>query len=162
MSFTPKVFRKSNPPIRLVTEKPPAPHLSGLQPAGDMQPGEYTLSCVNAVYNRFKKQVVLDYAVIDGEHAGTALRQWINGVSENMSPYSHYAGQCALALGRDLAADENLDPALVFKGKLFRCKVGFRLSERPGGGRSDERFSLYKKDEKDRLKVLSILARVAL
>jgi hypothetical protein len=154
MTFSPKKPGKSNPPIRLVTEMPPAPiRLSGLEPAAEMGPGRYLASCVEASLQRSKNRAALEFTIIDGEHAGTALSMWINGVNGAIHPKSRYARECALALGRDLTAEDNLDPAVVFKGKHFVVEVGFRLTDQPGGGKARGENAQCKKDSRDYLRV---------
>lgn len=158
MSINAKPSGKSNPPIRLVTDKPQPPlRLSGLAPAPEMQAGEYFAHCKNTFLERSKNRAVLEFVVIDGEHAGAALPMWINGVNSAIRPASRYAKECAAALGRDLTADDDLDPASVFKGKHFTISVGWRMTDKPGGGTPKDEFTQHKKDGRDFLRVHRIV-----
>ena len=125
-----------------------------------MQPGEYKISCEAAKDAPWKDgwQTELKHRVIDGPHTGTALRQWITfDATGVLSPRSRYIQQCEIALGRPVDADDNLDdPASIFTGKIFRADVGFRKTEKPGGGRSAD--PLKRKDAKDGLRVHELLA----
>ena len=78
---------------------------------------------------------------------------WINGVNNAIRPTSRYAKECAAALGRELTADDDLDPASVFKGKHFVVQAGWRMTDRPGGGTAKDEFTQHKKDGRDFLRV---------
>jgi hypothetical protein len=144
--------------IRLVTEKPAARvQLSGLEAAPDMQAGEYLAQCVNAFLERSKNRAVLEFTIIDGPHTGTALTQWINGVNGSIQPRSRYAKECAAALGHDLSADDDLEPGVVFKGKILVVYVGWRMTDKPGGGKYSDEFSSHRKDGRDFLRVHHII-----
>lgn len=163
MKFNSKLSSKSNPAVRLVTEKPQAPmRLSGLAPAPEMQAGEYLAHCKNAFVERSKNRAVLDFVVIDGEHSGVALPMWVNGVNNAIRPTSRYAKECTIALGRELTADDDLDPGAIFKGKHFAVQVGWRMTDKPGGGTAKDEFAMHKKDGRDFLRVHRILREVEL
>jgi hypothetical protein len=163
MNSSNKPVLKSNSAfVFAVDNSQSGPHLSGLEPSAEMESGEYISNVFAVSYLRFKKQVVIDHKIIEGPHTGTVLRQWINEVTGNVNPRSAYAKQCAAALGRELAAGDVLDPVSVFKGKNFRVRVGWRMSEKPGGGRYDEKLAMCRKDDSDHLKVHAILGPVEL
>jgi len=131
--------------------------LSGLEPAADMEPGEYLGQCLSAVYEKSKNRVVLQFAIIDGPHSGTAVPEYISGVNGRIQPRSRYARECASALGRDLEAGDDLDPAAIFKDKILRIDVGWRKSLHPGGGKVSDDFALRRKDGRDFLRVHRII-----
>jgi hypothetical protein len=148
---------KSN--LRLVTEKTPERvQLSGLEPACDMLPGEYLAQCVNAFLERSKNRAVLEFTIVEGSHSGTAVTEFIPSVRGKIQPRSRYAKECAAALGRDLEAADDLDPAAVFKDKIFRVEVGWRKSALPGGGKNSDEFAQCRKDGRDFLRVHRIMA----
>jgi hypothetical protein len=118
-----------------------------------MEAGEYPANCANAFLERSKNRAALEFVIIDGPHAGTALSMWINGVNGAIRPASRYAKECAAALGRELTADDDLDPAVVFKNKNFIVQVGWRQTDKPGGGRAADELALRKKDGRDFLRV---------
>jgi len=122
-----------------------------------MQAGEYPANCANAFLERSKNRAVLEFVIIDGPHTGTALPMWINGVNGAIRPTSRYAKECAAALGRQLAAGDDLDPAVVFKSKNFIVQIGWRLTDKSGGGRAADEFALRKKDGRDFLRVHRIV-----
>jgi hypothetical protein len=164
MNPTPKPASASSR-IRLVTtaERPPTPlRLAGLSPAETMAPGEYTCHCADSILRRSKNQVTNEFVIVDGEHSGTALRQWINGVTGAIGPLTRYAKECAAALGRELTSADDLDPTRVFKGKTFIVQVGWRMSRDPGGGPNSDEYALRRKDSRDFLRVLRIVREVSL
>jgi hypothetical protein len=132
-----------------------------MEPANDMNAGEYKIACEGAAKESWAKGwlISLRHRVTDGPHAGTALRQWISvDASGVISPRSRYAQQCAVALGRPLDVDDNLDnPASIFVGKIFRAFVGFRKTEKPKGGKPAD--PLTRKDAADGLRVHELLTR---
>ena len=145
----------TKPPVRL--------RLGGMGPSDDMQPGEYKVSCEGASKKPFARgiRIELKYRVIDGPHTGTALHQWITvDASGVISPKSRYAAQCAIALGRPLDAEDDLnDPASIFSGRIFRAFVGFRKTEKARGGTPTPENALRRKDTADGLRVHDLLAR---
>jgi hypothetical protein len=103
-----------------------------------MQPGEYKVSCEGASKKSFARglRIELKHRVIDGPHTGVSLRQWITvDASGIISPKSRYAQQCAVALGRPLDVEDDVnDPASIFSGRIFWAFVGFRKSNKARGG----------------------------
>jgi hypothetical protein len=124
-----------------------------------MPASEYKVSCEGASKQQWKKgwRIELKHRVVDGENAGVALNQWIpvddSGI---VSPRSRYAAQCAIALGRPLEAEDDLNnPASIFVGRIFRAFVGFRKTEGPTGGRPAD--PMVRKDKSDGLRVHELL-----
>jgi hypothetical protein len=157
--------KPAEPEISLAAddEKPEPIRLSGLSAVEEMEPGHYTTQCVESIFKKSRNQVVSDFVIIDGEHTGTALRQWINGGSKNLNPNARYAKECAAALGRQLSRADDLSPAAIFKGKTFLVYVGWRLSKKPGGGGpSSDENALHRKDPEDFLRVLHIVEEESL
>lgn len=151
---------KSNQKLIAIPTRPPAAlRLGGMDPAEDMQPGVYRVSCTGAAVERGR--IVINYQVIDGAHTGTSLRQWIPTPEDGeVKPKSRYAQQCAVALGRPLDVGDNVNnPASIFSGRFFSVDVGYRKTEKPRGGKYDETFALRRKDHDDGLRVHAILAR---
>src|SRR5262249_11914428 len=74
--------------------------LGGMEPSDDMQPAEYKVACEGAVKKSFGHGGVLiqvHYRVIEGEHTGTALRQWFTvNASGLISPRSRFAHSAPL------------------------------------------------------------------
>jgi hypothetical protein len=135
-----------------------------MEPSDDMQPGEYRVSCESASKKSFGHggvRIELNYRVIDGEHTGTALRQWFTvNASGLVSPRSRFALQCAVALGRPLDTSDDVDnPASIFSGRIFRAFVGFRKTEKVRGGQDNPENALRRKDKRDGLRVHELLAR---
>lgn len=158
---------KSRPKIKLAHLSPkaiPRLRLGGTEPADDMPAGEYRICCEGASKKSVAAgtRVELKYRVIDGPHAGTALRQWITvDASGVISPKSRYAQQCLVALGRPIEPFDNLDdPASIFSGALFSAYVGFRKTAKPRGGTATAQNALNRKDDDDGLRVHDLLARV--
>jgi hypothetical protein len=146
----------TNPTVRL--------RLGGMEPSDDMQPGEYKVSCEGASKKPFGHggiRIELNYRVIEGEHTGTALRQWFTvNASGLISPRSRFALQCAVALGRPLdTSDDVNNPALIFSGGIFLALVGFRKTEKVHGGRDNPDNIYRRKDKRDGLRVHELLSR---
>jgi hypothetical protein len=132
-----------------------------------MEPGEYTVACESAWVEPIGKgaRVVLQFRVTDGPHTGTALRQWLPASDAGgvVSPMGRYAKHCAIALGRPLSVDDDLnDPAAIFSGLIFSVLIGFRKTERQRGGSFSDKNALSRKDDADYLRVHEIRERVEL
>jgi hypothetical protein len=129
-----------------------------------MTPGKYTVACEGAWIEPIGKgtRVVLQYRVSEGEHTGTALRQWLPASDAGglVSPMGRYAKACAIALGRPLDCSDDLNnPAAVFSELIFSVHVGFRKTEKHRGGLPSDDNALRKKDDGDFLRVHEILSR---
>src|SRR5262245_345041 len=138
--------------------------LGGMEPSDNMQPGTYKVACEGAAKKSFGHGGVLiqvHYRVIEGEHTGTALRQWFTvNASGLISPRSRFAQQCAVALGRPLDTSDDINnPASIFSGRIFKAFVGFRKTKKPDGGKESHDNALRRKDPKDGLRVHDLLAR---
>jgi hypothetical protein len=137
--------------------------LGGFEASDDMQPSEYKVICEGASKKDLASaiRIELKFRVIEGEHTGTSLSQWITvDASGVIPPKSRYAQQCAVALGRPLDTSDNLDnPASIFFGRIFKAFVGFRKSEKPRGGKSNAENAKRRKDASDGLRVHELLAR---
>jgi hypothetical protein len=131
--------------------------LSGLEPAADMTPGEYLAQCLSAVFQRSKNRVVLEFTIVGGPHAGTAVTEWIPGVQGAIQPRCRYAKECSAALGRDLEATDDLDPTVIFKDKIFWIEVGWRKSLLPGGGKFSDELTSQRKDSRDFLRAHRVI-----
>lgn len=146
---------------RLPTKPVVRLRLGGNEPAHDMQPGEYKVCCEGASKKQLGDgvRIELKFRVIEGSHAGTALRQWMKvDLSGVISQRSRYAQQSVVALGRPLEPDDNLDnPASIFSGRIFRADVGFRKTEKHKGGRIDPAYAQQRKDTSDGLRVHELL-----
>jgi hypothetical protein len=165
MSTYPTDGKKAN--LKLVSpEKPADLRLGGLVPAPDMMPGEYVAVCENAWREVGKKiRVVWQFRVLEGPHTGTSLRKWLipADAGGSVSPFGYYARICELALGRPLRADDDLNnPNAIFGGQIFKVTVGYRKTLKPKGGTYSDKNALLKKDDRDRLRVHELLARVEL
>jgi len=141
--------------------------LGGVQPSENMPAGEYKIMCEGASKRPWAQgwRIELKYRVIDGDHNGVALNQWIPfDASGVISPRGRYASQCEVALGRPIEAEDDLnDPASIFCGRFFNAFVGFRKTDKPRGGKnSDSTNPMRKKDHDDGLRVHDLLARVQL
>jgi hypothetical protein len=135
----------------------PRLRLGGISPSDAMQPGEYKVICeAGRLTSKFGKPVIeLAFRVAEGDHFGTYLPGWlpIHIVGGVVRP-CRYIEQCAAVLGREIEPDDDIDPESVFVGKLLLVDVKFRLTN--GKTRSPE-DQTRKKDEKDFLKVWSVL-----
>ena len=147
----------------LPNKPPPRLRLGGFQPSENMPAGEYKIQCEGASKQPWKTgvRIELKHRIIDGEHAGVALSQWISvDGSGVISPRSRYARQCEIALGRPLEAEDDLnDPASIFSGVIFSAFVGFRMTDKPRGGTSNPDNALRKKDGADGLRVHELRSR---
>jgi hypothetical protein len=158
----------SSPKLQLVRSKPKV-RLGGNLPTEGMGPGKYLVLCENAWLEPMSKhtqkhRAAFQFRVADGKYDGTALRMWIDGAADDggfISPVGKYARQCAIALGRPLEESDPVDePTQIFSGRRFIVSVGYRKSERAGGGGqfSDER-AMIPKDDRDYLRVHEIISR---
>lgn len=150
----------------LPNKPPPRLRLGGFQPSEAMPAGDYKVSCEGASSQRWRAglRIELKHRVIEGDHTGVALSQWITvDASGVVSPRSRYAKQCEIALGRPLEADDDLnDPASIFSGRVFMAFVGFRMTDKPRGGTTSPDNALRKKDRADGLRVHELRSRVEL
>jgi hypothetical protein len=151
-------FQQRQTSLKVVPRKPL--RAGGLQPATDMQPGEYLCACeaaTDTIHGK-SRQAILQFRIVDGPHAGTALRQWltISDVGGLVSLYTRYAKHCAIALGRELEPGDSLEPEPIFPGKIFVVEVGYRKTEKMGGPATPENAQ-HRKDAKDFLRVHEIL-----
>jgi hypothetical protein len=133
----------------------------GLEPDGSMAPGEYIANCEGAAITTKGRSTiaVLEFRILDGPHSGTALRQWITipDIDGIVPLGSRYGRQCALALGHEIESGDDLNPAAIFRGKTFRIKVGYRMTEKRGGMPSHDNAS-RRKDAQDFLRVHELIA----
>ena len=151
--------------LSLVPNKPPPRlKLGGMAPPDHMPAGQYRVHCEGASRELWKgsSRIVLNFRVLDGDFEGVALNGWITLKAAGViSPNSAYAKQCEIALGRPLDAEDDLnDPASIFcSAPVYLADVGFRKSDKPGGGtvRIDNEKS--RKDVKDGLRVHALLSR---
>jgi hypothetical protein len=155
---------KSGPKVTPLPTRPaPRLRLGGAEPSDGMEPGEYQVCCEGASKKSFAAgmRIELKFRVIDGDHTGTALRQWITiDASGVISPKSRYAQQCGVALGRPVEPEDNLDnPASIFSGLIFRASIGFRKTDKPRGGKPDPKNAGTRKDASDGLRIHELLAR---
>jgi len=159
---------KLTPTLKLVKTKANV-RLGGVLPTEDMPPAKYLVVCENAWLEPMSKhtqkhRAAFQFRVVDGKYDGTALRMWIDGAADDggfISPVGKYARQCAIALGRPLEESDPVDePTQIFSGRRFVVSVGYRKSERAGGGGqfSDER-AMIQKDDRDYLRVHEIISR---
>ena len=156
----------SKPRLKLAylpNKPPPRLRLGGFQPSKDMPAGEYKVACEGASKQPWKtgSRIELKFRVIDGEHTGVALSQWLTlDPSGVVSPRSPYAKECEIALGRPLEAEDDLnDPASIFSGRFFKAFVGFRKSDKPKGGNNHPDNALRRKDDQDGLRVHELRSR---
>ncbi|HXV82340.1 MAG TPA: hypothetical protein VEG60_20930 [Candidatus Binatia bacterium] len=145
--------------------KPKQLRAGGLEPTDSMAPGEYIAHCEGATIKTKGRNTIaaLEFRVIEGSHSGTALRQWITIPEvDGLVPLgSRYGRQCALALGREIEPGDELSPAAIFQGRVFRIAVGYRMTEKSGGAASHENAQ-RRKDAKDFLRVHALIAEVEL
>jgi hypothetical protein len=102
-----------------------------------------------------KSVAILYHRILDGDHAGVALRQYItikkvgNAVDVENNPYIE---QCEIAIGRQVEPTDNLDPAAVFVGKVFNVTVRYRKTD-PRHKKAVRQEETKKKDPNDKLRV---------
>jgi hypothetical protein len=146
------------PPLKVVPQK--RLRAGGIPPSEDVQPGQYVVSCESAMLTTRGQHTtaVLQFRIIDGPHAGTALRQWlsVSDVSGVVSLESRYARHCVIALGGEIEPGDELDPSQIFPNKVFLVEAGYRLTQKIGGS-PDEEHARRRKDAKDFLRVHKIL-----
>ena len=159
----PTAKEKAIPKLRLAPETPRL-RLAGSAPTEETSPGKYLIKCDTGWTTSRARSVtaILQFTIPDGKHAGTALRMWLQVSDGGGVVTARYAQHCSIALGRSATDDDPLDePARIFGGRFFTGFVGYRKSERPGGGgRTSDDLALRKKDDKDYLKVHELLERV--
>ncbi len=149
---------------RLPTAQPPRLRLGGILPPEHMPAAEYKVHFDGASKEIWKRgfRIELKFRVLDGEFTGVALSEWITvDGSGVISPRSRYAQQCEIALGRPLAAEDDLnDPASIFSSaSAYRASVGFRKTDKARGGIVNAENAKNRKDEKDGLRVHELLSR---
>jgi hypothetical protein len=140
--------------------------LAGLAPSEGMGPGEFRAACESASIQELGKniRVAFHWRIVDGPHAGTALRGWITISKDGsviIAPKSRYAMACEVALGRslDVTDDVNNPNAIFGGGQIFRVFVGYRKTEHPRGGKASDDFAYVCKGRDDSLRVHEIQAR---
>jgi len=169
-SYTTGERARSRPTLKLshLPKPPPRLRLGGVEPSEDMEPGEYKVACEGASKKSFARglRIELKHRVIDGPHTGVGLRQWITvDASGVISPKSRYAQQCAIALGRPLDVDDDVnDPNSIFLGRIFLAFVGYRKTEKARGGNNAAaaEYAMTRKDAADGLRIHDLLSRVEL
>ena len=151
--------------LKLVKAKP-AVRLGGALPTDDMPPGKHLVLCEGAWLEPIgkKHRAAFQFRVVDGKHHGVALRMWIDNAADAggfISPIGKYARTCEIALGRQLEEGDAVDnPAEFFSGRRFIVFIGFRKSERAGGGgRFSDDLAMLRKDGADYLRVHEIVSR---
>ena len=134
----------------------------GVLPNASMQSGIYKAVCEAArVASKWGKQIVeCSFRVVEGEHFGTYLPGWfsIHVVNGIVAPCK-YITQCEAVLGREIEPGDDIDPEVIFVGKLLSVEVKFRSTN--GKTRSAEDPTI-KKGETDFLRVSSVLGQVEL
>jgi hypothetical protein len=143
--------------------------LGGTLPTDEMQPGKYLVVCENAWLESVRKhtqehRAAFQFRVVDGKYDGTALRMWIDKAVDAggyVSRVGKYAQQCEIALGRALEEGDPVgEPREFFSGRRFIVSIGYRKSERPGGGgQSSDQLAKTRKDDRDYLRVHEIISR---
>jgi len=159
--------RSESTAILRVVKTAPAVRLGGTLPTEGMEPGKYLVSCENAWLEPLRgkgQRAALQFRIVDGKHDGVALRMWIDGAVDAggfVSPIGKYARVCQLALGRALQDGDPMDrPCEFFAGRRFVVFVGYRKSERAGGGgRSSDDLALIEKPDRDYLRIHEIISR---
>jgi hypothetical protein len=140
-----------------------------------MQPGEWVARCVRGEINvrGNKISAVLSFSVLGRftetgftqENAGVVLKQWYflskktpeeDEIILEIQPHSKYGVAWALAMGRQLKANENPDPK-AFEKKIFRVDVGFSSA---AGGSFSYRNVGRKKEPRDFLRIHSIVEKM--
>jgi hypothetical protein len=155
---------KEKPTLKLL-KTTPAARLGGALPSEDMPPGKYLVVCENAWFEPKgrKYRAAFQFRIVDGKYHGVAMRKWIDDAIDAggfISPIGKYAEACAVALGRPLEESDPGEPGEFFSGRRFIVFIGFRKSERAGGGgqSSDDR-AIVRKDDRDYLRVHDIISR---
>jgi hypothetical protein len=104
-----------------------------------------------------KPTAVVSFRVTEGRYFGVSLRGFfeidLNG--ETTTAGCRYNQLCEIALARPVEPGDDLHPARVFPGKMFRVEARYRSSS-PGKKRIAEDPSV-KKDPADRLRVGTIV-----
>jgi hypothetical protein len=163
----PNKSKPSKPNLKLVGKAPPKLHLGAAPPSEDIRPAEYLVKCVNAWIEPWKNiwRLVWQFQIVDGPHHGVGIRKWTPLDPHGEVPIKgELARACAIALDRELDESDDLNnPGAIFAGKQFIVFIGYRKSERPGGGgRCLDEFAMRKKDAGDELRVHEIRQLVKL
>jgi hypothetical protein len=162
-----QTYHKPNPKgnLKLVIDKP-AVRLGGSLPAEDMRPDKYLVTCEGAWLERRGQEyrAALQFRILDGKYHGVGLRMWLDKAADAggfVSSSGKYARHCEVALGRPLREGDPVDePGLIFSGRRFIVFVGYRKSQRAGGGgQNSDELAMVRKDERDYLRVHEILSR---
>src|SRR5262245_50432321 len=105
---------------------------AGVAPPADMGAGKYKLCCEAArITSKWGKSICeSSYRVVEGDYFGTTLPGWIPIylIGDCVHP-GRYTQQCAVALGCDPDLGDDLDPEVVFVGKIFLALVQFRSTD---------------------------------
>jgi hypothetical protein len=140
----------------------PALYQAGVKPAQGMPPGKYKVACESGrIVSKWGKQVCeLYFRVVEGDYFGTVLPGWIPIyiVGEQVHP-GRYTEQCALALGRVVDPGDDINPDVVFVGKVFLAAVAFKSTD---GKRREPLDASVRKSESDFLRVVKLLERETL
>jgi hypothetical protein len=146
-----RIFRGGRPTTAL--------RQAGVAPASDMPPGQYKVCCEAArITQKWSKSVCeLSFRIIEGQFFGTTLPGWIPiyTIGECVQP-GKYTQQCAVALGRETDAGDDLNPEVIFVSKVFLAAVRFRSTD--GKKSRSPVDSTKKKDQQDFLRVCELLA----
>lgn len=104
---------------------------NGMSPL-DMPAGHYTALCESArLTAKFSSLVCeLEFRVVEGQFFGVRLPGWF--LLRCMDPRLCYLTQCAIALGREIALGERINPEAAFVGKVFVVEARFRAAKHDG------------------------------
>jgi hypothetical protein len=161
---------KPNDDIRLGPPLPaPKVRVGGALPDDEMGIGRYLVDCQTAWLKHVsphsrRRTLAIQVRIAEGKYAGVGLRGWITDAideSGTVPRAGKYARWCEVALGRPLEDGDPVGrPEEIFTGHRFVVDVGWRGTERRGGGgRQAPELARYRKDEDDFLRVLEILSR---
>jgi hypothetical protein len=149
------------PKLRILPggSKPAALRQAGVAPPADMTAGKYKITCEAArITQKWSKSICeFSFRVIEGRFFGVTLPGWIPiyMIGEYVHP-GRYTEQCAIALGRDTQAGDDLSPEVIFTGKVFLADVRFRGTDGKQGRSPVDHTK--RKDAADFLRVHALLS----
>jgi hypothetical protein len=126
-----------------------------------MPAGEYLTICESAkvatLYGR--PTAIISFRVADGKYFGVSMRAFvpIDLIGEVTTPGCRYNKLCEIALNRPLESGDNLQPARVFTGKMFKVLARYRATS---GKRRQSEDPSVRKDASDLLRIGTIIKLV--
>jgi hypothetical protein len=106
--------------------------VGGVSPPADMPAGEYITICEGAKLATLygKPTAVVSFRVTEGKYFGVSLRGFfkIDLIGEVTTAGCRYNQICEIVLGRPVEPGDDLHPARIFPGKMFKVTARYGLT----------------------------------